>query len=260
MAEVKTNTQNQQQQKKADTKLILQKNAFPKLIETAFADTQEFAKMINSVFAPAFKPQYYGAHIQPFGSRIETTIFFIDRGASDDEFDSENGPYKAIEPKGKKSDSALGKFKAYNQFHSSVGGYKPKYYELTEECKSILSEFVPRNAFDSKGNVKWDKGDLVIEKVDNDNYGRPRVLIGVKIDFVRLIKKVYGSEYDYGIIVGNPTNQQTQMMQQFYPGAPVNNVNGSWQLFVLRAAREDIKNLAAKYGYNSYNKYGIVTD
>ena len=251
MAEVQTQ---QKTEKKSDIKLDLQKNAFPKLIETAFADTHSFSQMINSVFSEAFKPQYYGSKIDFINNRVDSTLYFTDRGARDDEYDDENGPYKAIEPIGTKGEGVVAQLKAYNNFHSMAGGYRPKFYKLTNTCKSILSEFIPRYAMDSKGNIKWDKGDLVTEHSMSDGYGSSRVLIGVKIDFVRLIKKVYGSEYDYSVIMGQPVNTNVQM---FAGGA---SAIRNWQMFIIRASKEDIKNLATQYGYSAYNKMGIVTE
>lgn len=250
MAEIKTNTQQQEKKEKKAIRIESIQEAFPKLIETAFADTQTFGQLINSVFSSSFRPQYYGSKIVPFGGRIETTIYFMDRGAADLEYDNENGPYKAIEPMTSKSDSSLNQLKAYNRYHM-MNGYHPKFYKLTDEAKSILSEFVPRMAIDGKGKVKWDQ--IVTEESTNNGYGSQLTLIGVKIDFVRLIKKVYGTSYDYSVMVGNPIGTNVQMINGL--GSPINN----WQLFIVRASKEDIKAIAKQYGFNAYNR-GIVTD
>lgn len=249
MAEVKTNQQQEKKAKKS-IKLDTVQEAFPKLIETAFADTQTFGQLINSVFSSSFAPQYYGSKIVPYGNRIDTTIYFMDRGANDSDYDEENGPYKAIEPMTTKGDSSLSQLKAYNRFHM-VNGYHPKFFKLTDVAKSVLSDFAPRSSMDNKGNVKWDQ--IVVEETTNNGYGSQLTLIGVKIDFVRLIKRVYGTSYDYSVMVGNPIGTNISMINGI--GNPINN----WQLFIVRASKEDIKAIAKQYGFNAYNR-GIVTD
>lgn len=259
MSEVFVNSRNQNQEKnvtKSKVKLSISKDNFPSLIETAFGDTDTFCELINSIFCGAC-PQFYGSKIEiAQNRRIVASLYFNKVNNDDDQENLENtiykegsGQYKIITPVLNKANTStsLQKIKAYNFMHQ--GGTRPKAFTLTEDGKSILSDFVPSSAYDKKGNIHWDS--VTNEIYTSDNFGRQKVTFGITIDFIRLIKKVYGAGYSYSVMVGNPVNQAIRT----YGG---NTVNQNWQIFILRASNEDIDALARRYGFASVNNMGII--
>lgn len=257
MSQVINNNKNQETAKKVNVRLSFDSLEFPRLLETAIADTDTFAQLINNVFSPAL-PQYYGSKIEVVQNRnILTTIFFTDDNQHTDEemgYDNENGPFKAITPilTSDSNKSALGRMKAYNFIHSN-GSTRPKTFKLTEEGKSLLAEFIPSQAINKKtGKINWDS--VVHEQSFQEGFGRTTTVFGVTIDFTKLIRRIYDDEkhtkYSYQTIIGNPVNNL--MTAGGY------NVNNNWVMMILRAGNDDVLNLARKFGYSASNNLGIV--
>ena len=256
MSQINNNNKNQEQAKKSNAKLVLNSLEFPRLLETAIADTDTFAQLINNVFSPV-SPQYFGSKIEVVANRrICTTIFFSDDGQHGDTemgYDQETGPFKMITPilTSDNNKSAISRMKAYNFSHS---GSHPKTFKLTEEGKSILSEFIPSQAINQKnGKINWDA--ITSEKSFPDGFGRTTTVFGVTIDFTKLIRRIYDDEkhtkYSYQVLIGNPVNNNLMTANGYA-------VNSNWQMFILRVDAEDVMLLARKYGYGTSNNLGIV--
>ena len=251
------NNNNEQVQKKAEPKLVFERLEFPKVLETALADTDTFADLINNVFSAAL-PQFYGSKIQIVQNRrILTTIYFTDDGKHTDiemGYDNENGPFKAItniiSPQDNKS--AISRMKNYNFVHTN-NSYRPKQFRLTEEGKSILSEFVPSQAINQRtGKINWDA--IVHEETISDGFGNPTTVFGVTIDFTKLIRRLYdnnGGKYCYLVQIGNPiTNNLTT--------AGGYNISQNWAMFIYRVDADDVQAIIRKFGFGSANSSGIV--
>ena len=141
------NAGNNEKKEKSPARLKIEKNLFPKLIETVYVDTDTLAQLINSTFSKSC-PQYYGSKVEVDQFRgIKTTIFFTHNTK-----DFPEGTFKVITPINdpKNPKSVIERMKAYN-FQNQIG-VKPKMFKLTDDGKDILSEFSPR---DNRGNINW---------------------------------------------------------------------------------------------------------
>ena len=259
MSQINNNNKTQEQAKKSNAKLVLDSIEFPRLLETAISDTDTFSELINNVFSPAF-PQYFGSRIEVVANNrnICTTIFFSDDGQHTDEEMgySEQGPFKAITPilTSENNRSAISRMKAYNFIHNNSGSTRPKTFKLTEDGKSLLSEFIPSQAINQKnGKINWDA--ITLEQSFNDGFAHTTTVFGVRIDFTKLIRRVYNDDkhtkYSYQVMIGNPVNNNLMSA-----GGVV--LSNNWQMFVLRVDPDDVVNLARKYGYGTSNNLGIV--
>jgi hypothetical protein len=251
------NNSNQEQAKKSVAKLELGNLEFPKLLETAIADTDTFAQLINNVFSPAL-PQFYGSKIEVVQNRrVMTTIYFTDDGQHTDVemgYDEENGPFKAITPilTSDNNKSAISRMKAYNFIHNN--GTRPKQFKLTEEGKSILSEFVPSQAINQKnGKINWDS--ITAEQAIPDGFGRSITAFAVTIDFTKLVRRIYADDkhtkYSYLIQIGNPVVNNLMTAGGY-------NINQNWIMFIYRVDADDVQALIRKFGFGTANNLGIV--
>jgi len=260
MSQVINNNSNKNQEaaKNVNVRLTFDSLEFPRLVETAIADTDTFAQLINNVFSPAL-PQYYGSKIEVVQNRnVLTTIYFTDDGQHNDiemGYDNENGPFKAITPilTAENNKSALTRMKAYNFIHSN-GSTRPKTYKLTEEGKSLLSEFVPTQAINKKNNkINWDA--IVHEQSFQEGFGRTTTVFGVTIDFNKLIRRIYDdgkhTKYSYQVMIGNPVNNNLMTAGGY-------NVNTNWTMMIMRVENDDVVNLCRKFGFSASNNLGIV--
>lgn len=236
------NAGNNEKKEKTPARLKIEKNLFPKLIETVYVDTDTLAQLINSTFSKSC-PQYYGSKVEVDQFRgIKTTIFFTHNTK-----DFPEGTFKVIMPINdpKNPKSVIERMKAYN-FQNQIG-VKPKMFKLTDDGKDILSEFSPR---DNRGNINWNA--ITSENSITSNFnGTPQFIFGVQIDILKFVKKIYGNEFAYSIFAGNPINNAQTMN-----GVSLSN---NWQVFIIRAGKEDIARIAKMYGFGSANNMGIVT-
>ena len=258
MSQVFGNESKQKQEtKKSTVRLSFEPQEFPHLLETAIADTDTFGQLINNVFGAAL-PQYYGSKIEIVQNRrIMTTIYFTDDNQHSDVemgYDNENGPFKAITPilTADSNKSAITRMKAYNFIHSN-GATRPKVFKLTEEGKSILSEFVPFQAINQKnGNINWDA--ITQEQSFPDGFGHTTTVFGITIDFIKLIRRIYDdnkTKYGYHVIIGNPVNNNLMTAGGY-------SISNNWVMMILRADSDDVMNLVRKFGYSASNNLGII--
>lgn len=228
---------------KTPARIKIEKTMFPKLIETLYADTDTISQLINSTFIKSC-PQYYGSKIEvdQFTKGLKVTVFFT-HNTKKNEFPE--GTFEVITPfNDNKKTNVIERMKAYNFQHQI--GTRPKMFKLTDDGKDVLSEFVPR---DNRGNINWNG--ITHETSITNAYGSPQFIIGVQIDLLKFIRRVYGPEFSYNIFAGNPINNAQTMN-----GVSLSN---NWQVFIMRASKEDIAKIAKMYGFGSANNMGIVT-
>ena len=231
------------------------KTEFKSIIQTAYADSVEFATMINSLMRDLFF-DYYGAKIEPVGTQLVATINFAYKKVDN----VPNGYYMGLEQtfsKDKYDNDSMARIDMYNKYHGSTK--KQNYVQLTKEAKELLMDIIPSQFISSNGKVDWSK--CTFEKSTNIiGYNSPQVIFTVVVDFVKILKIIFGdrdangSNYSYLPCVGKPLNPVMTATNQV--------IISKWQIFVLRTNNSDVKELMQSLGMSMYgmNNDGIITD
>lgn len=227
---------------------------FPDLISTMYADTQMLAMAINGVLNAVFS-DYYGSKIEIVQNRqLLTTIFF----SEDANKTAAPGQYKAIEPviSKDKLNSADHRIAAIN--HMASFGHR-NVYKMTDQADQLLRDIIPDNVINrNTGKIDWAK--IVVEGTLNQNgIWASRNYVQVSIDLNKMLKIMYGGATDdggyweYMVNVGSPINPVM---------TPLGETRANkWQLFIMRANRRDVEDMANLMGYQfGMNSMNIVTN
>lgn len=230
---------------------------FKSIIQTAYADSAEFATMINGLMRTMFF-DYYGAKIEPVGTQLVATVNFAFKNI--DKKNIPEGYYLALENTFKKDNyqnDSMARIDMYNKYHGSVK--KQNYVQLTKEAKQILMDIIPSRYINNNGTVKWNECTRE-QSINIIGYNTPQVTLAVEVDFIKILKIIFGDKapngtrYSYLPCIGKPLN-------------PVMAANGNviiskWQIFVLRTNNDDVKELMNSLGMTMYgiNNDGIITD
>lgn len=156
------------------------------LFKQKLITSDKLSEMVNAVFRSAC-PEYEGCNITVEGQGvIACDIFFTER-PGDVSFGE--GKIKILRRRDDKTDkSSYSIIEQYNNRNRIA-----RVYELTDEGKDALSEFVPRDYFVGdrlQSNVDWKK--CSSEVSESDWLQRSRIYLKVQIDIVRLLQKLYG--------------------------------------------------------------------
>ena len=156
------------------------------LFKQKLITSDKLSEMVNSVFRAAC-PEYEGCNISVEGQGMITCDIFFTERAGDVSFG--DGKIKILRRRDDKTDrSSYSIIEQYNNRNRIA-----RVYELTDEGKDALSEFVSRNFFIGdrlQSNVDWKK--CSAEVSESDWLQRSRIYMKVSIDIVRLLQKVYG--------------------------------------------------------------------
>lgn len=226
---------------------------FPDLISTMYSDTQLLSMGINGVMNKIFS-DYYGAKIEIVQNRqLMTSVFF----SEDSSKQSEPGQYKAIEPiiSKDKMNTADSRIAAINH----VANFGSRHlYKITDQGDQLLRDIIPDNVINrDSGKIDWAK--IMIEgSFNQQGIWSARSYVQVSIDIKKILKVMYGGktsdggEWDYMVNVGNPINPVT---------TPLGETRANkWQLFVMRANRKDVEDMARALGLTwGTNDLNIVT-
>ena len=226
---------------------------FPDLISTMYSDTQLLSMVINGVMNKVFV-DYYGAKIEIVQNRqLMTSIFF----SEDSSKQAAPGQYKAIEPiiSKDKMNSADSRIAAINHVASFGSRHL---YKMTDEADQLLRDVIPNNVINrNTGKIDWSK--IMIEgSFNQQGIWSARSYVQISIDLKKMLKVVYGGktsdggQWDYMVNVGNPINPVT---------TPLGETRANkWQLFVMRANRKDVEDMARALGLTwGTNDLNIVT-
>ncbi len=226
---------------------------FPDLISTMYSDTQLLSMGINGVMNKIFS-DYYGAKIEIVQNRqLMTSVFF----SEDNSKQPEPGQYKAIEPiiSKDKMNTADSRIAAINH----VANFGSRHlYKITDQGDQLLRDIIPDNVINrDSGKIDWAK--IMIEgSFNQQGIWSARSYVQVSIDIKKILKVMYGGktsdggEWDYMVNVGNPINPVT---------TPLGETRANkWQLFVMRANRKDVEDMARALGLTwGTNDLNIVT-
>ena len=226
---------------------------FPDLISTMYSDTQLLSMGINGLMNRIFS-DYYGAKIEIVQNRqIMTSVFF----SEDSSKQPEPGQYKAIEPiiSKEKMNTADSRIAAINH----VANFGSRHlYKITDQADQLLRDIIPDNVINrDNGKVDWAK--IMIEgSFNQQGIWAARSYVQIGIDIKKILKVMYGGktsdggEWDYMVNVGNPINPVT---------TPLGETRANkWQLFVMRANRKDVEDMARALGLTwGTNDLNIVT-
>lgn len=226
---------------------------FPDLISTMYSDTQLLSMGINGIMNKIFS-DYYGAKIEIVQNRqLMTSVFF----SEDSSKQPEPGQYKAIEPiiSKDKMNTADSRIAAINH----VANFGSRHlYKITDQGDQLLRDIIPDNVINrDSGKIDWAK--IMIEgSFNQQGIWSARSYVQVSIDIKKILKVMYGGktsdggEWDYMVNIGNPINPVT---------TPLGETRANkWQLFVMRANRKDVEDMARALGLTwGTNDLNIVT-
>jgi hypothetical protein len=226
---------------------------FPDLISTMYSDTQMLSMGINGVLNRVFA-DYYGSKIEIVQNRqIMTSIFF----SEDSSKTPDPNQYKAIELiiSKDKLDTADSRIAAINHVASFGSRHL---YKITEQGDQLLRDIIPNSVINREsGKIDWAK--ITVEgSFNTQGIWATRSYVQVSIDLNKMLKVMYGGrtsdggEWEYMVNVGNPVNPVM---------TPLGETRANkWQLFVMRANRKDVEDMARAMGFNfGGNDLNIVT-
>lgn len=226
---------------------------FPDLISTMYSDTQMLSMAINNIMNKVFV-DYYGAKIEIVQNRqLMTSIFF----SEDSTKKAAPGQYKAIEPiiSKEKMSSADSRIAAINH----VADFGSRHlYKMTNQADQLLRDVIADNVINrDTGKIDWNK--IMLEgSFNQQGIWSARSYVQISIDLKKVLKVIYGDrtsdggQWDYMVNVGNPINPVT---------TPLGETRANkWQLFVMRANRKDVEEMARALGLTwGTNDLNIVT-
>ena len=167
--------------------IIMQKNeSYDPIVETILVQTDEMCKKVNALFKESYH-DYEGCIIEPTADPampFKLRLFFSYNGDEVPE-----GKFKMLDVVGlSKGDTAYDRLSNFNIMQ------KNKVYNLTEEGKESISEFivVPPNK-----KINWNN--ISVEFSDGNVYGKgQKFYMAIYIDLIKFIKKIYGSKDSNG--------------------------------------------------------------
>lgn len=224
---------------------------FPKLLETAYTNTENLSTLINSIMKTVFA-DYYGTKIEVCGNNtIVVTGYFMEIGDTP----VPEGKYKGVEQiasKNKEKSNDIGeRIKAFNRNASNI---RQNYLKLTDDAKKLLPIVV--SPAKSNNKIKWDSVCKECSIQTNDMYSRNTVAMAVTFDLIKIIKLIFGgtrnddtAPYNYMITLGKPLNPVVTATGQL--------ISKNWALFIYRTNLKDISELAESLGYFIRNNNGI---
>ncbi|MGL5330976.1 MAG: hypothetical protein ACRDD7_17065 [Peptostreptococcaceae bacterium] len=179
---------------------------FDGILKSKLTTTFDVSKLINGMLRPTFV-DYEGCIVIPDNyGQLQCQLFFKDKGnATDDKV-------KALSPvtervKGTGMASRINKLNLRNS---------NKAYELTQDAKDILGEFIqiPRG----QKNINWNN--FVFEQTEQNYNGYTIFVKVVNLDINKLVRKIYGGKIegariDYNISIIRPIGVTTNTAQNF---------------------------------------------
>lgn len=192
------NNQQAQQAAPKSVKIEVVAEEFKGTMKTEILNTMKLASIVNSIFKPVCA-DYDGSAItgDVCTGQFYLSLFFRDKGAAGEH--QIKNIINAIRPTN--NASPMDRINRMNIRNSN------KTYDLTEDTKSILEEFIF-----TKGNQKVNWSHYMCEVSSQTNGGyQIYVKIG-GIDIARILRKKYGkkadgSYYDYQVNMIRPLNQ-----------------------------------------------------
>lgn len=199
----------EQQEHKLSAKIDIQSIEMEGLTKSKFITSRDLGKMINKAFRVAM-PEYEGSRVYPNGYNVVADVFFAERSPNTD---FSNGKIKVLQRLDQKNKE--GKRNAVSIITSYNGRNKSNVYELTQQGRDALSEFIDPMFFKGAvkdGKVEWKKvTSEVTERTGYSFQNNERVLYKVQIDVRRLLSKIYGSKNGksplmYDVTICRPLN------------------------------------------------------
>lgn len=203
------------EQKKA-TIDIVEHADFEGDMKTNIVSSIDMAKIVSSLFAPAFS-DYYGCNVRindgranpaiansmPMGA-IYVDLYFKDQG------EAASGSWKNIVPKGKNND---GRKDLGARYLSVVGNANNgRAYDITKETYEALEEFTF-----TTGRVRW--GDHTQEiTTPMSVYGKDEVVVCISgLSLNKIITKIYGDKTEDGRFeyIAHPSTMIPTQAQEF---------------------------------------------
>ena len=171
-------------------------------------------KVISPLFRSVFS-DYEGCTIKVEMGRLTAELFFNEAKPHDDD------KYRAIQLIGGSDKGNNGSM--FEKIQRLNNSFKPNKYELTEDAKALLIDFMPRNMINKNSNtLNWSAN--LSEVCENVSYNIGAQHIYVKlsnVDIISILRTVYGNkeddsyvEYDINIVkpVGTTNSSYPNML------------------------------------------------
>lgn len=202
-------------------------------LKSKMIKTSELGGMITTMLR-AILSDYQGCIIVPDNSgQLRLFLYFKDHG-----YPIPEGKYKCLRSalNMNKNASSFEKINFFNMRN------RMKTYDLTDDAKELLSEFIPTKPGEK---IKWDK--LMIEKTQQE-IGSYSVMVELAgLDLNRVVRKLYGARenkarLDYSVSLVRPLTP-VNCSGQFNPANAIYLVN------VLQMNNEQVAKLANTVGF-----------
>lgn len=220
------------------------------LVKTKLATTNQLNAMVLNIFKPHC-PEIEGCWVDVGNEGTTCFVYFsfIDRPEKDL---GDKGMFKIVQRRGEKhSDSAYADIERYNNRIR-----RASMFELTDNGKEVLSEFVARRHFvgDPRRNkINWNK--VVTEVADSNIYNASRTYLKVEIDLVRVFQKVYGKTSKDGddyLYMINPSRPITT-----YQGSNGNMYTSNWLFTICQMNRKVLNDVMNDSGLTMNTAGGL---
>ena len=160
-------------------------NVKSKLITTFALGEKIISPLFRSVFS-----DYEGCLVKFEMGRLTAELFFNDAKPHDDD------KYRAIQLIGGNPDKNNGSM--FEKIQRLNNSFKPNKYELTDEAKELLIDFMPRHLINkNSGTINWQPN--ISEVCESVSYHTAAQHIYVKlsnVDIISILRTVYGNKED----------------------------------------------------------------
>ena len=160
-------------------------NVKSKLITTFALGEKIISPLFRSVFS-----DYEGCLVKFEMGRLVAELYFNDAKPHDED------KYRAIQLIGGTPDGSKGSM--FDKIQRLNNSFKPNKYELTEEAKELLLDFMPRHMINkNSGTLNWNAN--LSEVCESVSYNTAAQHIYVKlsnVDIISILRTVYGNKED----------------------------------------------------------------
>lgn len=217
--------------------------------KTKLVTTDQLCRIVNKLFT-AQLPEYAGCRIYVDGYRTMTDLFFSEQPANTD---FANGKIRMIIRKSELAKRPSSNFVQSMQSYNSRN--KDSVYELTEEGKQVLFEFINRDMFGKNNNINWKS--CAKEVSDNTITAMNCIYMMVSVDISKIMEKIYGkkakndSRYYYDVYPARPL--------MTVPGSNGNFHTVSWLFNITQINDKELQNAMQQAGLTMNQGFlGIV--
>lgn len=232
----------QNNNKREPLKLELEETLeFDGVLKSKISTTLDLCTTINELFKPIFV-DYEGCVILPDSvGNLGLFLYFKDINRYPAE-----GQYKALQLLGQKKCNTTA-MQRINNFNTRT---RSKTYELTDDCKDLLSEFMPNN----KGKINWNS--FVVEQTQNEGSMYSIYVRVAGLDLNKIIGKLYGRKNK----AGNPVEYCIQLKNPVgYAGMMNPQLQNNYMVIIQQLDTNEVRELCKSMGlYYSSGSLQIV--